>query len=224
MNKLTRDYVKFFKDLAANNNRDWFHAQKKRYEESVKLPFTELVNDLAKQVHKYEPITEIDPKKMIFRVHRDVRFSKDKTPYKTSMSAIVAPGGRKEMEKPTGFYFEMGPEHVRVYSGAYMISKERLMSLRKHIAKDPKAITKLTKAKAFVNHFGELRGEKNKRIDKSFLKVQETQPLIFNKQFYFFEQFKPSLIVNKDLKKSLLGAYRAGRPMAEYLRKGMGYK
>ncbi|MCB0818301.1 MAG: DUF2461 family protein, partial [Flavobacteriales bacterium] len=78
----TADYQRFFKDLAAHNDRDWFHANKKRYETSVKKPFEAFVQELIDRMGKLDKQYRITPKEAIFRIHRDVRFSNDKTPYK----------------------------------------------------------------------------------------------------------------------------------------------
>lgn len=98
MAHFTQDYLDFFKELAANNNKDWFHGNKKRYEASVKKPFEEFVQDIINRTSELDDRFAGEAKKAVFRIYRDVRFSKDKTPYKLNCSAIIAPGGKKRRD------------------------------------------------------------------------------------------------------------------------------
>ena len=90
MKYFTKDFAAFFKDLEKNNNREWFHENKKRYEDSVKNPFHNFVEELIGGLSDIFPTLTIQPKDAIFRIHRDVRFSKDKTPYKIHASALIS--------------------------------------------------------------------------------------------------------------------------------------
>ena len=128
-----KDYNQFFKDLAANNHKDWFHENKKRYEKSVKEPFKAFVDEMIGRLKEVEPDLNLEPKDCIHRINRDIRFSKDKTPYKTRMSAHISAKGKKDYQYPS-LFFEMGPESVGLYGGAYMVDKDRLEGLREHIA------------------------------------------------------------------------------------------
>lgn len=220
MTPFTKDYVRFLKDLAANNNREWFHANKKRYEESVKKPFELFVQELIDQVGRKDKKVQITPKEAMFRIHRDVRFSKDKTPYKTNMSAVINRGGRKDMHSP-GMYVELSPEHVRVYGGLYMLSSEELKQVRIHLSKNAAKFKKLYSDKKFRNVFGEVRGEQHKRAPKEFASAIEKEPLILNKQFYYFSQEKPSLIAKKELTDVIMEHYATMKPMGEFLFAGL---
>src|SRR5690606_31023698 len=86
-----KDYLDFFKELAANNNRDWFHANKKRYENSVKKPFATFVTDtISKVKDEYDSKLDLEVKNSVFRINRDIRFSNDKSPYKLHSAAIIS--------------------------------------------------------------------------------------------------------------------------------------
>ncbi len=110
----TKEYEQFFDELNNNNEREWFNANKSRYEKHVKKPFEAFVSDLILRMQQYDSACQIQPKDAIFRVNRDIRFSKDKTPYKVQMSAVVGKGGKKESSL-TGVYLELGSQHLRVY-------------------------------------------------------------------------------------------------------------
>lgn len=212
----TTDYNDFLKELAANNNREWFHENKKRYEKSVKEPFKMFVEELIERVSKIDPDVQIKPQQAIFRIHRDIRFSNDKTPYKTNSSAIIAKDGRKGMYNP-GMYIELGPEHIRVYGGLYMPDKDLLYALRKKITNNLPAFDKAINDSKFKKVFGEIRGEKNKRIPKEFQGAGEKQPLIYNKGFYYFTELSPGEITNPKLPDIVMEKHNAAEPVRKFL-------
>jgi len=218
----TPDYLNFFKNLAANNNRDWFHANKKRYEASVKDPFLEFVAEIIDRTTKIDKRFEADPKKAVYRIYRDVRFSKDKTPYKMNMSAVIAPGGRKEGIGIPGMYLEMGAEHFRFYCGLYAPEKEVLYQVRQYIIKHSTQLNKLVSDKVFVEKFGELRGDKNKMLPKEFKEAAQKQPFVFNKQFYFFASLPPETILREDFGNLVMEYFEHSEPMRNFLTKARG--
>ncbi len=212
----TPDFNKFFIELAPNNNKEWFDANRKRYEGSVKKPFEAFVAEVIKQVAKVDPKVTIDPREAIFRINRDVRFSKDKAPYKSRMSAVVAAGGRKD-HSSGGIYFEIGPENVAFYGGQYMPDKEQLQRIREHIATNLGQFKKLRTAKAFVDRFGEIQGEKNKIVPKEFKEGLAKEPLIANKQFYFMAELSPKIVTDPELMAILMDHYKVMKPMNDFL-------
>jgi uncharacterized protein (TIGR02453 family) len=214
------DYLKFYKELAANNNKEWFDENRGRYHKSVKEPFEQFVNDLIVAVQKKDKDINVGAKDCIFRINRDVRFSKDKTPYKIRSSAIVAPGGKKGKSNP-GFYFELGPESAGIYGGAYFPDTDELLRIRTHISKNLKTFEALTADKKFKKYFGELQGEESSRVPANLKAAAEKQPLILRKQFYFGIDHKPSLITGKDLMKTMLEHYEVALPMMQFLRKAL---
>lgn len=218
----TEDYLNFFKDLAANNNRDWFLANKKRYETSVKEPFKTFVQDMIDRAAAIDDRFAGEAKDAIFRINRDIRFSKDKTPYKLNLSALIAPGGRKAGMGTPGMYIEAGPEHFRFYSGLYMLEKDDLYRVREYIIKHSDELNKLLADKQFVEKFGELRGEKNKVLPKEFKAAAEKQPLLFNKQFYFFNSMEPETILQDDLGELVMEHFDVSQPMRQFLTKAKG--
>lgn len=218
MKYLSENYKNFFKELAANNNSEWFNTNRKRYENDVKIPFQKLVADvLAELVKADKNLAGTKFTDCIFRINRDIRFSKDKTPYKLHMSAAFAPGGRKNMSYP-GFYFEVTPEEINIYSGVYMTDKNHLDELRNLIANNLKTFEKLIASPLFVKKFnGEILGEKQKRIDPKYKDAAEKQPLIFNKQFYFKGTIDEKLITADNLPNLFFEYYQAAKPICDFL-------
>ena len=220
MAQLPNDFNAFFKDLAKNNNKEWFDANRKRYETSVKEPFAAFVGEAIKRIGKLDKAISIEPKDAIFRINRDIRFSKDKTPYKLSTSAIISSAGKKDHAAP-GIYLELGPEHVGIYAGAYMPEKAQLERIRTALINDGKALRKIICAKPFVDHFGAVRGEVNKVIPAPFKVAAAKEPLIANKQFYVMAELPAKLVASEDLLDVLLDHYKAVRPFNDWLQKAM---
>lgn len=211
-----QEFLDFFIELAPNNNKDWFDINRKRYEDFVKEPFKKFVTHIISKIAENDSsFKAVEAKDCIFRINRDVRFSKDKIPYKMMVSAVVAPNGKKS-KAVNGVYFELGPEHLRIYGGVYEIDKEDLLTVREAIAKDIPKFQKAYSNSEFKKVFGELRGDKNKIIPKELKEAANIEPLIYNKQWYFYTEFKPETILQENLDEIILNCYKAGRPVEEY--------
>jgi uncharacterized protein (TIGR02453 family) len=219
----TKDYLDFFKDLAANNNKDWFQANKKRFELSVKEPFHTFVQDIIDQAANTDKRFAGSAKDSVFRIYNDVRFSKDKTPYKMHMSAIISPGGRKEGMGIPGMYLQSGAEDLRFYSGLYQLEKDVLQKARTYIMKNSDELNRLLADKEFVKRFGELRGERNKVMPPEFKEAAKSQPYLLNKQFYFFASLPAETILKKDLHAIIMDHFEASEPMRRYLTKAIDH-
>ena len=128
MQYFTQDYLDFFKELAAHNHKEWFDVNRKRYENVVKKPFQIFVDDLIESISKIDSEIQITSKEAIFRINRDIRFSKDKIPYKLNNSAIISKEGRVNKSYP-GLYMELGPEHLSIYGGLYMPSTTEIQKV-----------------------------------------------------------------------------------------------
>lgn len=214
----TPDFLDFFKELAPNNNKDWFDENRKRYHESVKTPFDNFVTVMINEMRKTDKSLNISYKDCVFRINRDIRFSKDKTPYKLNRSAAISAGGKKDRINP-GIYFEITPEHVRVYSGVFGPDKHQLLAVREEITDNLKEFDKLINEKKFKSTFGEIHGAKNVRLPKEMQEAGEKQPLIYNKQFYVYTTFSPEIIFKERLENKLVEAFKIAEPLAKFLSK-----
>jgi uncharacterized protein (TIGR02453 family) len=223
MSYFTKEFIDFFKELDRNNNKAWFDKNRKRYEEHVKVPFKDFVDVMILRIKSKEPELNITSKDALFRINRDIRFSKDKRPYNPHVSANISQGGRKSADHP-GFYFQLSYDKVMIGGGAYHIEKDSLYWIRQQIAKSPADITKLTKNKKFKDNFGEIQGETIKRIPPEFKDAFEKQPLIANKQFFFMTEVKPAIILKADLPDKLMDYYNSGYKINEYLRSALTSK
>ena len=216
----SQDFIDFFSELANNNHKDWFDENRKRYENVIKKPFKAFVEDMIIKVNELDPKVQIEAKNAIFRINRDIRFSKDKTPYKTNVSAIISPGGRKDKTTP-GLYFELSAERLRIYGGMYMADKDQLQYLREEIADNLDEFNAIITNKNFVSHYGKIHGEAAKRIPKDLKEAVAKQPLIMNKQFYYFAELPSKTILKNELPAIIMEYYEAGRPMMDFLKRGL---
>ena len=203
MKYFSSDYLEFFKELAPNNNKDWFDKNRKRYIDSVKEPFKKFVTDLIQEISKVDDEVQIEAKDAIFRINRDIRFSKDKTPYKLNNSAIISKMGRKDKNYP-GIYIEFSPDKLRFYSGVYIPDTKQIQKIREAIINKGDEFNRILNDKDFQSKFGEIRGDKNKRIPKEFRELAKTQPMLFNKQWYYFAELPPKIILQDDLMHTVL--------------------
>ena len=184
MRNLTEDFFEFFIELTLNNNKTWFDENRKRYEKLVKLPFRSFVEELIREVSKVDGrFASLSASDCLFRINRDIRLSKDKTPYKTHCSAALQLGDSKNMSLG-GLYVEFGPESCAIYAGVYMPDKDTLTRIRTNICANLAGFRRAIEHPDFKNNFGEIRGEKNKILPSPFKELAIKEPYLYNKQFY----------------------------------------
>ncbi|MGB5243059.1 MAG: DUF2461 domain-containing protein [Lutimonas sp.] len=217
------DYLEFFKELAGNNHKEWFDIHRKRYEQSVKIPMQVFVKDLILTLNRFDKEIQIEPKDAIFRINRDIRFSKDKSPYKLHSSAVISKYGKKDKSYP-GLYIELGPEYFGIYGGLYMPDSKEIQDIRTYIADHQKEFSALINEADFIDKYGEIKGEKNQRIPKEFTKIAEEIPLIMNKQWYYFAHLDPETILGEDLIDIVVDYYSTAKGMRDFLIKAIHLK
>ena len=217
---LTQHSLDFLKDLAQNNNREWYHDNKKRYEKELKNTFENLVTAAIAEVPKVDPEVEIPARKAIFRIYRDTRFSKDKTPYKTHVSAIIGPGGTKNKMYP-GFYLHVEPGMLMLGGGSYFLDTQSLYQVREFIMQNKDRFNQLITDPTFVAKYETLRGEQNKRLPKELTKAAEEQPLLYNKQFYYMAELPPDHVLREDFLDFMMEYYMAAKPVKDFLKEAL---
>ncbi len=159
----------FLKDLKSNNNREWFQANKERYE-AAKQVFETFINDLIPHLRTIDPLIDmITARDCVFRIYRDVRFSADKSPYKPNMGAYIARGGKNS--PLAGYYVHFEPGGSMLAGGLYMPPAETLKKIRDEIFYKPDDFKKIIYNKDFVKCFGEMDDDqKMKNPPKGFSK------------------------------------------------------
>jgi uncharacterized protein (TIGR02453 family) len=214
------EFLAFFSGLAKHNNREWFEKNKTRYIQHVKEPFQSFIEEMIVRLHFEDERINIEAKDAIFRIYRDMRFSKDKTPYKLHASALISPHGRKDLVNPS-FYIELSHKSVGIYGGAYFVERNNLKKLRRFIANNHEEFASLLKDRNFKKYFGEMKGEKTKRIDKEFVAALEKEPLIANKEFYYGADLPAELVLDPKLTDTLLKYCKAGIKMNAFIEEGL---
>lgn len=210
------DISQFFAELELDNSREWFAKNKARYEKSVKKPMEAFAGELIERMHAIDPAIQMQPKDAVFRIYRDVRFSKDKSPYKTNAGLSVSAGGKREHSRP-GIYFHVDARSMGMASGLYSLEPNQIQALRSYLAANPDEFEACLADPEFVRVFGTIRGEKNKILPAEFKEAGERQPLIYNKQFYYWAEYPGEDITREDLADFVMSHFHAAQPMNEFL-------
>jgi len=219
---ITKEYFDFFAELEKNNNKEWFDENRKRYTKHVKEPFKKLVSDIITEVSFIDSdIATLEPKNAIFRINRDIRFSNDKTPYKTFNGAVIAPLGKKDHTTP-GIYVELNSKGMNIYGGVWKPEKDQLLNIRNSIAADPDEFRKVINGDEFQKHFGGLmESEVNKRLPKHLQEAAEEEPMIYRKSFVYMAAEKFKNKNNPNIVDAVMIKYLAAKPVAEWLKEAM---
>ena len=165
MGHFTQEFIDFFEELRFNNSKDWFDENRKNYRKYVKGPFEEFITELILKISEFDSEILISPKAAIFRINRDIRFTKDKTPYKTHMAASISRTKRKE-EDFAGYYVHVSPFEVYMGGGVYFINSTGLKSIRNFIIDYPEQFERVVYDYEFLQAFGSLKGDRLKRLPK----------------------------------------------------------
>ena len=206
---IPKDALTFFKALAKNNTREWFEPQKPRFkalETSVKA----FSAQLQEQLNTHDSVDSFK----VFRIYRDVRFSKNKTPYKTSFGISF------HREKPTlrgGYYLHIQPGNNFIASGFWNPSKEDLFRIRKEMEADADEMREIMADKHFNEVWGTLEGEEVKTAPKGFSKEDPNIDLIRKKAYLFTKSYTDQEVVAADFLAKLNGDFQAVRPFFDYM-------
>ena len=175
MSFFTADALRFLKGLARNNRREWFEAHRRDYETSVLFPMRDFVEEMDVRLAGMAPEMVGDPKRSIFRIYRDVRFGKDKSPYKTHAACwffhadATSRVGREAHGGGAGFYFHLQPGASFVAGGLWMPPRPGLLRIRAAIAKDTRAFEKIALAPGLRRRMGALSQESAlKRVPRGY--------------------------------------------------------
>jgi uncharacterized protein (TIGR02453 family) len=204
--------IKFLKGLEKNNTREWFQPRKETFETKLKEPMLAFVESINAELLKFAPEHITEPKKAVYRIYRDTRFSKDKTPYKTHLGAIFPRRGLGK-DAAAGFYFHVSSKEVGVACGAYAPGPEQLLKIRRFIADNHKLFRRE------INGMGSLQGSTLTRVPKGFDAEHPAAELIKMKQWYWWVELDPALATSPKLKGEIAKRFRAMAPMVELLNK-----
>lgn len=206
----------FFRGLRRNNRREWFQPRKEIYDRHVKAPMTELVQAVNRGLASWAPRYVTDPRKAIYRIYRDTRFSANKTPYKDHIAAIFTPRGL-EKHAGAGFYFSISDKEVEVAGGVYMPGPEQLLSIRTHLAGRHEEFRRIVADRTLRRLMGDLKGERLSRAPKGFLPDDPALDLVRYKQWLYYVLLEPGIATTPKLAGEIVKRLRAMLPLVEFL-------
>ncbi len=218
---IPRDGISFMKRLKRNNNRPWFEKHKEEYESVVKLPMQSLIVALQPHFERFAPEFDIHPKRSLFRIYRDVRFSKDKTPYKTHAAAHFVLRGKPKGVEGSGYYLHIEPGEVFLGGGVYMPDGEQLKKIRKAIANQPERFLSIIGEKKFKRTFGKLQGEKLQRVPQGYEPDHPMAECLKYKQFFVWVEWPENACFKEGFANDVARVFESAAPMVNFLNAAM---
>lgn len=193
---LNKEILQFLRELAANNNREWFHANKGRYD-VLKKAFGEQVQELINRISLFDPeITGLEVKDCVYRIYRDIRFSPDKRPYKIYMGAYIAKSGGRKSEYG-GYYVHLEPDGCMLSGGIYMPEPALLKKLRQDIYDQADEFIEILETPVFKKAYGGLEGEMLSRVPAGFPPDTPYADILKHKNFTV-GSYKPDSFFEKE--------------------------
>ena len=208
--------LQFLKQLKRNNNREWFAANKAVYEESVKKPMQDLIEVLALEFAKFAPEIQASAKVSLYRIYRDTRFSKDKTPYKTHAAAVFPPHGLGK-HGGAGFYFHISTDELFVGGGLYMPMPEDLHAVRERIAQDHRRLARIVNHPSFRRMFKEMAGEQLLRVPRGFPAEHPAADYLRYRQFLGARHLPARVATSRNFAKTLADTFKTLYPFIRFL-------
>jgi uncharacterized protein (TIGR02453 family) len=209
---------RFLRDLARNNNREWFNAHKAQYESTVRDPFLRLIADLAEPLAKISAHFRADPRPSggsMFRIYRDTRFANDKSPYKTWLGARLFHERARQVHAPL-FYVHIQPGHCFAGGGIWHPEGPALKRIRDFLVDNPASWKKATRAKRFQERFA-LGGESLSRPPGGYDPAHELIDDLKRKDFVASAEFSDADAMSPRLKPLLVETFKGVAPMVDYL-------
>ena len=203
----------FLEDLKENNHREWFQNNKTRYQEQYNYAL-QFADELLLRMKQIDTIETISGKKSLFRINKDVRFSKDKSPYKTNIGGALT---RATKYLRGGYYFHIEPGNCFLGGGFWAPSPEDLKHIRLQIAADPGPLQQILSSKEFIATFGQLEGEQLKSAPKGFSKDHPAIDLINYKQFLLIKKLTDEEVQSKQYLETVVSTFQAMRPFFNYM-------
>ena len=211
-----REAIDFFRGLARNNKREWFQPRKQLFEEQVKQPMRALVESVNAALMSFAPEFVTEPGKAIFRIYRDTRFSKDKTPYKTQIAATFHRRGAGS-SSDAGYYFAISHKEVAIGGGVYMPQPPELLAIRNHIAQKHEEFRRILRARQVRQLFGGMQGDQLSRVPKGFACDHPAADLLRFKQLILYVELPPDLATTPALYTEIVKRFRAMSPFLAFL-------
>ena len=211
-----KDILNFLGGLQSNNSKEWMDANKDKYL-TAKKKFEEIVTLLIERISIFDPhITGTDPKKCIFRLNRDIRFSKDKRPYKENMGGFINREGRKGMDG--GYYLHLQPGQCMLAGGIYMPPPDILKKIRQEIDYNPETLVKYMDSPEFRKYFGSFEGDRLKKAPQGYSPDHPNIELLKLKYYTVVHTVKDKVVLDPGFPDYATRIFKAMYPLNTYLR------
>ena len=218
MEVIKKSTLEFLKKLRENNNRDWFIANKKDYLEA-RQNYEALVKEILDNIIEIEPIMKgLEVGSCTYRINRDIRFSNDKSPYKSHFGAFIVKGGKQNGDKYAGYYFHVEPgNNSMIAGGAYIPPSPWLTSIRERIDEEGDRLTNILNNPEFSSFFGGLDGEKLKSAPKGFAKDHPYIDLLKMKSFLVVRKLPDKEVTTEKCFDTVVKAVKLMKPLNDFL-------
>lgn len=217
---LHKDTLFFLADLKGNNHKTWFDENRKRYD-AIRKDLVKFVGAIIEEISAFDSEIEgIDPSKTLFRINRDIRFSKDKSPYKINLGAHIASKSGKEAGQ-VGYYLHLEPEGNFMGGGIYMPEAETLRKIREYTDENGAELTRIISDPEFIATFGTLQGERLKGTPKGYSKDHPYADFLSMKDMYVLHKVSDEDIQSGNLLEMAVSVFRTQYPLNTFLRKAI---
>jgi uncharacterized protein (TIGR02453 family) len=217
MDPIKKSTFEFLKAIKENNNRDWFLNNKLNYSEA-RENFESFVQEVINEIIEFEPIMKgLEVKSCIYRFNRDIRFSNDKSPYKTHFGAFIVRGGKKNGDKLAGYYLHIEPGNSIIAGGAYMPPAPWLAAIREKIDEEPEKIMKIINANIFIKYFGKIDGEKLKKAPKGYPSDHPNVDLLKLKSYLVVNEVSDAFVLGEKYFYHTINVIKAMKPLNDFL-------
>ena len=215
MKSIKKSTLEFLTELDKNNNKEWFHLHKDRYH-AAKDNVMSFTQSLISGIARFDPdVKSTNATESIFRLYKDVRFARDKTPYKTHFGAFICKNGRKAGN--AGYYIHIKPSDCMLAGGVYHPEPHKLDLIRKDIASNPQKIQRILANKNFKQQFGELEGDQLKTAPRGYAKDHPAIDLLRFKDYLVSQTIDDKMLTNESSFDTLLDSFKILKPLNQYL-------
>jgi len=214
---ISRSTFNFLAELNINNNRDWFGKNRLLYEKAKK-EFEDFIQAFINEMCAVEPFFKgLEASSCIFRINRDIRFSADKSPYKTNFGALVMRGGRKNIHRFAGYYIHIEPCKSMIAGGAYIPPAGWLSAIRERIADEPEKFISITGNRKFKNYFGEIENDKLKSAPRGFDPNHPYIELLKYKSYMVVNYVSDNKVLMPDFFDYVVDVAKTMKPLNDFL-------
>jgi uncharacterized protein (TIGR02453 family) len=205
----------FLQALQAHNNKPWFEKHRADYE-AARQAYEDFVDDFIEEFRAIEDFANLTAKDCVFRIYRDVRFAKDKSPYKPNMGAAIALGGKHSLRAPYYIHVEP-PDKSFLAGGAYMPTPDQLAAIRREIDRNPSGLKAALGSKPFKKYCGSLAGEQLKTPPRGYPADHPEIELLQHKQFITMHHLSDKEVLSPRLLKHTVAVFAAQKPLLDWL-------